>query len=99
MDKMGLISEIVPRYRSTYYSHVSQGGYSAGYYSYLWSEVLDADTFKEFQKTGNIFDPELLKKFRKMLASGGAKSGMMLYRDFMGRDAEIGPLVEKLGFE
>ncbi len=99
MNKIGLIKEILPRYRSTYYSHIFQGGYAAGYYSYLWSEVLDADTFNEFKKTGNIFDPELAKRYRAMLASGGSKSGMDLYRDFMGRDAVIAPLVEKLGFE
>ncbi len=98
MNDIGLIQEIIPRYRSTYYSHVFQGGYAAGYYSYLWSEVLDADTFHEFKKSGDIFNPELAKKYRAMLASGGSKSGKDLYRNFMGRDPDIEPLLQKLGF-
>ncbi len=98
MDKIGLIPEILPRYRSTYYSHIFSGGYSAGYYSYLWSEVLDADTFNEFKKTGDIFNPALAKKYRAMLAAGGSKSGMDLYRDFLGRDPKIEPLLVKKGF-
>ncbi len=98
MDKIGLIDEILPRYRSTYYAHIFSGGYSAGYYAYLWSEVLDADTFKEFKKTGNIFDQTLAKKYRKMLASGGTKSGMELYKEFLGREPKITPLIEKKGF-
>jgi len=99
MDKIGLIDEILPRYRSTYYAHIFSGGYSSGYYSYLWSEVLDADTFAEFKKTGDIFNPELAKKYREMLASGGSKSGKDLYKDFLGRNPEIGPLLKKKGFE
>jgi len=99
LKKMGLIDEILPRYRSTYFSHIFSGGYSSGYYSYLWSEVLDADTFSEFKKTGNIFDPELSKKYRKMLSSGGSKSGMELYKEFIGRSPEITPLLKKKGFE
>jgi len=99
MDEIGLIDEIFPRYRSTYYAHIFSGGYSSGYYSYLWSEVLDADTFSEFKKTGDIFDPELSKKYRAMLAAGGSKSGKELYIDFLGRDPEIGPLLKKKGFE
>jgi peptidyl-dipeptidase Dcp len=98
MDKIGLINEILPRYRSTYYAHIFSGGYSAGYYSYLWSEVLDADTFNEFKKTGDIFNPELAKKYRDMLAAGGSKSGMDLYTDFLGRAPKIKPLLIKKGF-
>ena len=98
MDKIGLIEEIIPRYRSTYYAHIFSGGYSAGYYSYLWSEVLDADTFNEFKKTGDIFNPDLAKRYRKMLASGGTKSGMDLYKDFLGRAPKIEPLIKKKGF-
>jgi len=98
MDKIGLIDEILPRYRSTYYSHIFSGGYSAGYYSYLWSEVLDADTFNEFKKTGDIFNPELAKKYRDMLAAGGSKTGMQLYKDFLGREPRVEPLLIKKGF-
>lgn len=99
MQKLGLMDEILPRYRSNYYSHIFSGGYAAGYYSYMWSEVLDADTFNEFKKTGNIFDPELAKKYRKMLASGGTKTGMELYTEFLGRAPKIDPLLEKKGFK
>ena len=99
MQKIGLIKEIIPRYRSTYYAHIFSGGYSAGYYSYLWSQVLDADTFNEFKKTGNIFDPTLAKKYREMLSNGGSKTGMDLYKDFLGRAPKIEPLLKKKGFE
>ncbi len=98
MAKIGLIKEILPRYRSTYYAHIFDGGYSAGYYAYLWSEVLDADTFNEFKKTGDIFNQDLAKKYRKMLASGGTKTGMELYKEFLGREPKIEPLIEKKGF-
>jgi len=98
MQKIGLIDEIIPRYRSNYYAHIFSGGYSSGYYSYLWSEVLDADTFAEFKKTGSIFDPTLAKKYREMLSKGGSKSGMNLYKEFIGRAPEITPLLKKKGF-
>jgi len=99
LQKMGLMDEILPRYRSNYFAHIFSGGYSSGYYSYLWSEVLDADTFNEFKKTGNIFDPVLAKKYRHMLSSGGSKSGMDLYKEFLGRVPEIDPLLKTKGFE
>ncbi len=99
MQKIHLIDEIIPRYRSTYFAHIFSGGYSSGYYSYLWSEVLDADTFNEFKKTGNIFDPTLAKKYRKMLSQGGSKKGMDLYKEFLGRAPKIEPLLKKKGFE
>lgn len=98
MNKIGLIKEILPRYRSTYYAHIFSGGYSAGYYSYLWSEVLDADTFNEFKKSGDLFNPDLAKKYRAMLAAGGTKKGMKLYKDFLGRAPKIEPLLAKKGF-
>lgn len=71
---------------------------SSGYYSYMWSEVLDADTFNEFKKSGDLFNPELAKKYREMLASGGSKPGMQLYTDFLGREPQIEPLLRKKGF-
>jgi len=99
MQKIGLLDEIIPRYRSTYYAHIFSGGYSSGYYSYLWSEVLDADTFSKFKKRGNIFDSELAKKYIQMLSSGGSKSGMELYKEFIGRAPKIEPLLKKKGFK
>lgn len=97
MDRLGLIPEIIPRYRSTYFAHIFSGGYSAGYYSYLWSEVLDADTFAEFKKVG-IFNRELASRYRKMLSMGGSKPGMELYVDFLGREPETEALMVKKGF-
>lgn len=97
MDRLGLIDEIIPRYRSTYFSHIFSGGYSSGYYSYLWSEVLDADAFEAFKETGNIFDPELAKKYRKLLSQGGTKKGMELYKEFRGKEPNIEALIKKRG--
>ena len=99
MAKLGLIEEILPRYRSTYFSHIFSGGYSSGYYSYLWSEVLDADAFQAFKETGNIFDAETAKRFRHMLSQGGSKPGMDLYVEFRGQEPVIGPLLKKKGFQ
>ena len=74
MDKIGLIDEIVPRYRSPYFRHIFAGGYSAGYYSYVWAEVLDADAFEAFKETGDIFDPATAQSFREnILARGGSE--------------------------
>ena len=96
MSRIGLIEEIIPRYRSTYFSHIFSGGYSAGYYSYLWSEVLDADAFEAFKET-SIFDQETAKKYRKLLSQGGTKPGMELYVEFRGREPEITPLLKNRG--
>ncbi|NQY68723.1 MAG: peptidase M3, partial [Flavobacteriales bacterium] len=99
MDKIGLIEEIIPRYRSAYFAHIFDGGYSSGYYSYLWSEVLDADAFQAFKDAGSIFDQETAKRFRHMLSQGGSKPGMELYVEFRGQEPEIGPLLRSKGFE
>jgi len=99
MQKIGLIKEIIPRYRSTYYAHIFGGGYAAGYYSYLWSEVLDADAFEAFVESGDIFNPELAKKYRKLIGSGGTKPGMELYKEFRGRAPKIDALLKKKGFK
>ena len=96
MERIGLIPEIIPRYRSTYFSHIFSGGYSAGYYSYLWSEVLDADAFQAFIET-SIFDQETAQRYRNMLSQGGTRPGMELYIEFRGREPEITPLLEKRG--
>ncbi len=99
MDKIGLINEIIPRYRSTYFSHIFSGGYSAGYYSYLWSEVLDADAFQAFKESGDIFNQAIAKKYRKMISQGGTKKGMDLYKEFRGREPKIDALIEKRGLK
>ena len=97
MRRIGLIEAIIPRYRSAYFAHIFSGGYSAGYYSYLWSEVLDADAFQAFKETG-LFDPQLARRYREqILARGGTRPGMELYEAFRGRPPEIEPLLEKRG--
>lgn len=97
LKKMGLIPEIVVRYRSTYFAHVV-GGYSAGYYSYLWSAVLDADAFEAFKERGNLFDPATARSFRtNILERGGSEEAMELYRRFRGREPRVEPLLERRG--
>jgi peptidyl-dipeptidase Dcp len=97
MERLGLIEQILPRYRSTYFAHIFSGGYSAGYYAYMWSEVLDADAFQAFKET-SIFDQETAARYRKMLSMGGSRPGMELYVDFRGREPEIDALIVKKGF-
>lgn len=98
MNKIGLIKQIVPRYRSTYFNHIFAGGYSAGYYSYIWSEVLDADAFAAFQESGDVYNQELANKYREfILSKGGTDDSMKLYRSFRGQDPTIEPLLEKRG--
>ena len=100
MDKIGLIPQIEPRYRSTYFQHAMTGGYTAGYYSYIWAEVLDADAYQAFKETGNIFDKATASKFRKcILEKGGSKEAMELYKDFRGKEPQIGPLLENRGLK
>ena len=99
MDKIGLIPEFIPRYRSTYFSHIFAGGYSAGYYVYLWAAVLDTDAFSAFKESGDLFNPELAAKFRELLAKSGAAEGMEVYRKFRGKDPSIEPLLEKRGLK
>lgn len=97
MEKIGLIPEILPRYRSTYFSHIFSGGYAAGYYSYIWTDVLAADAFEAFKENG-LFNPETAKKFRKYIVSaGGTDDTMTLYRKFRGKDPEITPLLKSRG--
>ena len=94
---MGLIDEIIPRYRSTYFAHIFSGGYSAGYYSYLWAEVLDKDAFELFKEKG-IFDQETATSFRKnILEKGGSEEPMELYRRFRGADPDSGALLRGRG--
>ncbi len=97
--KMGLIDEIIPRYRSTYFNHIFGGGYSAGYYSYLWAEVLDKDAFELFVQNG-LFDPETAMSFRRnVLEMGGSDEAMDLYRRFRGADPDPAALLRARGLK
>ena len=97
--EMGLIDEIIPRYRSTYFAHIFSGGYSAGYYSYLWAEVLDKDAFELFKEKG-IFDKETAMSFRRnVLEKGGSDEPMDLYRRFRGADPDPAALLRARGLE
>jgi len=98
MNKIGLIPQIIVRYRSTYFNHVFSGGYSAGYYSYLWAAVLDADAFSAFKENG-IFDHKTALSFRKnILEKGGTEDPMILYKAFRGRAPKVDALLERKGF-
>ena len=98
MARIGLIPEIIPRYRSTYYSHIFDGGYSAGYYAYLWAEVLDKDAFQAFVETGDLFDPATARSLREnILSRGGTLPGMEMYVNFRGREPSIQALLEARG--
>lgn len=85
-QEMGLIPEIGPRYRTTYFNHIFSSGYSAGYYGYLWAEVLDKDLFSIFEASGNVWNKELATKFRQtFLEKGGSEEPMKLFQQFAGR--------------
>ena len=100
MDKHGLIKEILPRYRTTYFSHIFDGGYSAGYYVYLWAEVLDADAFQAFKDSGDIYNAELAARLRKyILSEGGYDDPMKQYIKFRGQTPSEIPLLKKRGLE
>ncbi len=97
MTSRGLIDEIIPRYRSTYFSHIFAGGYSAGYYSYIWAEVLDSDAYQAFKET-SIFDQDVASRYREhILSKGGTQPGMELYEAFRGRTPSIDALLENRG--
>jgi peptidyl-dipeptidase Dcp len=100
MDKYGLIPEIKPRYRSTYFNHIWAGGYSAGYYSYIWCEILDADAFQAFKETGNIFNKEVAARFEKeILSKGGTRDALEMYKAFRGKEPGIDALLENRGLK
>lgn len=100
MAKYGLIPEIKPRYRSTYFNHIWASGYSAGYYSYIWCEILDADAFKAFKETGNIFNKEVAAKFEKeILSRGGTRDPLEMYVAFRGKEPGIDALLENRGLK
>ena len=100
LAEYGLIDEIEPRYRSQYFSHIFAGGYSAGYYAYLWSEILDSDGFNAFKEAENIFDPAVAARLKKWVyEAGGLKEADELYRNFRGSDPSIEPLLRGRGFD
>ncbi len=97
--EMGLIDEIIPRYRTTYFNHIFNSGYSAGYYSYLWAEVLDKDAFELFKEKG-IFDPETAMSFRhNILEKGGSDEPMTLYKNFRGAEPDPDALLRARGLK
>ncbi len=97
-DKRGLIPQIEPRYRYPYFSHIFDGGYSAGYYFYTWAAVLDKDVFEAFRESGDLFNKRIADDFRrKVLARGGSADGMTLYRDFRGKDPDKIPMLRSRG--
>jgi peptidyl-dipeptidase Dcp len=98
MAKIGLIPEIIPRYRTTYFSHIFDGGYAAGYYVYLWAAVLDSDAFDYFKQSGDIFNRDIAANFRKYcLAENGNDDGMVQYQKFRGQEPSMLPLLKKRG--
>jgi peptidyl-dipeptidase Dcp len=99
MDEIGMIPSIVTRYRTPYFGHVWGGGYAAGYYSYMWAEVLDADAFEYFKERG-LFNPELARSYREnILEPGGSVPPMELYVRFRGQEPEVEPLLARRGFQ
>jgi peptidyl-dipeptidase Dcp len=98
MNSIGLIPQIAPRYRTSYFQHIFSGGYSSGYYSYIWSELLDSDAFAAFKESGNIFNPDIAKSFRKnILEKGGTGDPKEMYKAFRGADPDIRHLLAKRG--
>ena len=99
LDRIGLIPEIISRYRTTYFRHIFASGYSAGYYSYIWAEVLDADAFEAFKENG-LFDKETASALRAhILSKGGSEDPMVLYKRFRGSEPSIDPLLKRKGFK
>ena len=97
--EMGLIDEIIPRYRTSYFNHIFGGGYSAGYYGYLWAEVIDKDAFAAFEESPNgVWDKELAKKFKEtFLEKGGSEEAMTLFKQFRGREPQSEPFLRGRG--
>lgn len=98
LKKMGMIDEIIVRYRPTFYNHIFTTGYEAGYYSYTWSAVLDADAFAAFKETGDLFEAETAKRFRHLLEQGGTRGAQELYLEFRGKEADPKYLLIRKGF-
>ena len=98
LRKMNMIDEIIVRYRPTFYNHIFTTGYEAGYYSYTWAAVLDADAFAAFKETGDLFDAETAKRFRHLLEQGGTRDAQELYLEFRGKEADPANLLRRKGF-
>ncbi len=100
MERIGLIPEIIPRYRTTNFGHIFSGGYASGYYVYLWAGQLDSDAFEAFKETGDLFNQELAAKFRKhILAENALGEGMEQYLKFRGKAPSIDPLLRQRGLK
>ncbi len=100
LGKRKILKQIPSRYRTTYFNHTMGGGYTAGYYSYLWSEVLDADAFEAYKETGNIFNTEVADKFRRfILTPGGIDDAADMYVNFRGKEPGIDPLLKNRGLK
>ena len=100
MKKVGLIGEIAPRYRTTYFAHIFSGGYSSGYYSYVHAAVLDSDAFEAFKEAGDVFDADLSSKLRSSIYSmGSTEEAMDLFVEFRGRKPIIEPLLKVRGLD
>ena len=100
MAKIQLSDKIIPRYRSSYFTHIFGGGYAMGYYSYVWAQVLDADAFQAFVETGDVYNPEVAKKFREnILEKGGTVDPMTLYKNFRGQEPNPEALLKRRGLK
>lgn len=100
MERIGMIPEIIVRYRSTYFNHVFGGGYSAGYYSYTWAEVLDADAYQAFVESGDIYSPKVATSFRQnILEKGDSDDPMVLYKKFRGAEPNPEALLKRRGLK
>jgi peptidyl-dipeptidase Dcp len=100
LDRVGMPAEIGLRHRPTHFQHLFDGaGYAAGYYAYMWAEVLDADGFAAFSDKGDVFDPDLAARLRAIYSAGDTEDPMALYREFRGRDPAIEPLLAQRGLD
>lgn len=100
LNERGIPRQIFPRYRVTNFEHIMGGGYTAGYYSYLWAEVYECDAFQAYKEAGNILDSSIAQRFRETIfAPGGIDDGMTMYRNFRGRDPKIDGLLENRGLK
>ena len=97
LNSIGLIPEIISRYKSPYFQHVFTTGYDAGYYSYTWTAILDHDAFAAFVESGDLYNPELAKKFRHILESGNTIDPMTMYIEFRGKEPSVTPLLKDRG--